>query len=1093
MKNRIVLNISLGATYAVSIFLTALYLRAQNREPQRSAAIASEVKIRPASQPPESTYKPQTDSARAAFVKLPLYFEPNVGQADRGVKFTSHGLGYALYLTSREAVLAAQNSGTPGATMRMRLAGASAAPRVTGVEEWPGRTNYFIGNDSSKWRTNVPTFKRVKYEGVYPGVDLIYYGNQQQLEYDFVVAPGADPRAIRIQLKGAQRIDVNASGDLVAHAGAGELVFHKPLVYQRQGTGGTEKEFVDGRFVLKGKHEVAFEVARYDATRPLVIDPSVNFSTFLGGNSEDAITAVAVDFGGRIYVAGWTRSTNFTTTTNPNQSVNKGPTGACTIPQDNTCGGDAFVARILADGSALDYSTYFGGSGVDRATGLAIDFSSRAFVVGGTFSNDLPTTANAFQSTCPNCTTPFPQNAFIFELNSSGGLLYSSYLGGPGNAGATTASGVALDLPGHPYIVGSIQNSAFPATTGTFQTALSGTTDAFVAKFDTTKSGAASLLAATFLGGTTGGDTLGKAITIENKLNGSVYLTGGTNAASFPVTAGAAQTTFGGTVPCPALSFAYPVFEEVCGDAYVAKFDATLHTGTYLTFLGGKSFDMGLGIVVDAAGDAYVAGGSNSIDFSTTDNSHPTAYTDCTKTGNYCGSSPFWAVLNPAGSTILHSAFIPGTGYGVASAIALDSLENVHLAGVTNSTDLPVLNAVQKALSGGTNVASCTNPRMFCGEPWFAAFSALNFGNFSPMFLSYVNGGTLDTDPVIALNPRDSSLILAGETASSNLPTSQSQSGTTLVQTATGGLEDGFLQGIQVFPSSCTVTWTGPRQTNPPTIAPANWDQPAMWSTGQLPGPDDWVCMNGADLFIDGPLPSGNQAIGNISDLGGNSNVGGGTLEIQSGASLTIGNPPGYVGRMNNLKLEGTLVVNTNITAIGTLTFNGGTITTSDSFAIDGLTTSNGGTLNGPNNGQSGVIAAGGITLTGILNVDTVTFFNGGIGTMSGLFTQIVLTNGAFFSNFPQSATFDVKDSSGISGKAGVIAVTNFGTFMTSVPGESTIISGVFENNGMLNVSAGTTLLLTGGAETSGGVRSMSIRAAFSNLAAPSSHWVPRT
>jgi hypothetical protein len=407
-----------------------------------------------AAQPSGLGNSPRPEQARLieGYGRIPLSFEANDGQTDGRVKFLSRGRGYTMFLTGNEAVLALQSrqssvvsrqlpptlgdrlpSGSadlffrsaafPGffgqrtadlqnksalpspsperqapAVVRLKLVGANPAAKVKGLEELPGKSNYFIGNDPKKWRTNVPNYAKVKYRDIYPGVDLVYYGNQRQLEYDFVVAPGADPSTIRLDVgadgvrpDGGERrspLHIDANGDLVVGTGDGEVRFHKPVVYQPRGPGKGPRnsefriensELFEGRYLLSADNRIGFEVAAYDRTKPLVIDPVLGYSTYLGGSGNDYGQAIAVDAAGNAYVAGYAFSTDFPTAS-PFQAASAG-------------GWDAFVTKLNSTGSALVYSTYLGGSDVDAVgdhNGIAVDAAGDAYVAGLTFSARLP-------------------------------------------------------------------------------------------------------------------------------------------------------------------------------------------------------------------------------------------------------------------------------------------------------------------------------------------------------------------------------------------------------------------------------------------------------------------------------------------------------------------------------------------------------------------------------------------------------------------------------------------------------------------------------------------------------------------------------
>ena len=386
--------------------------------------------------------------------KLALSFEANQGQTDAQVKFLSRGSGYTLFLTGDEAVFSLRGSKADGealnaspqsqptvvpkayAVLRMKLVKANHAAKVTGADELLGKSNYFIGDDPKKWHSNVTTYAKVKYESIYSGIDLVYYGNQRQLEYDFVVAPGADPHRIQFDVRGAKSMGRDKDGDLVFDMAEGEVHWHEPVVYQEKD--GTRQE-ITARYVLKDKNRVGFEVADYDLRRPLFIDPLV-YSTYLGGSGTDFGTGIAVDSSGNAYVTGFTTSTNFPTM-NPLQATYGG-------------GYDAFVAEINPTGSALVYSTYLGGSGDDFGRGIAVDSSGNAYVIGNTLSTDFPT-MNPLQPANAG-----DGDAFVAQLNPTGSaLVYSTYLGG---SGYDSGLGIAADSSGNALVTGYTLSINFP-------------------------------------------------------------------------------------------------------------------------------------------------------------------------------------------------------------------------------------------------------------------------------------------------------------------------------------------------------------------------------------------------------------------------------------------------------------------------------------------------------------------------------------------------------------------------------------------------------------------------------------------------------
>ena len=392
--------------------------------------------------------------------KLPLSFEANRGQTDPQVKFLSRGAGYQLFLLPNEAVLTLEKARAPKeqrkpgdlkglfdrpgremeppAVICMMLLGAGRGVEVTGLEQQTGKSNYFIGNDPTQWRTNLPNYAKVHYHGVYPGVDLVYHGNQQQLEYDFVVAPGADPRKIALRMKGAKRLELNADGDLVLHTSAESVRLRKPVIYQESGGLRTE---VAGGFVLAAKNTVKFRIGKYDSNKPLIIDPVLSYSTFLGGTNFDEGAAIAVDSFGNAYVTGDTRSTDF-----PLAGAEQAASGGVI---------DAFVSKLNSAGTVLLYSTYLGGNNEDFGIGIAVNSFGNAYVTGQTCSTNFPVVAAIQGIQQGEC------NAFVTELDPTGStLVFSTYLGGKG--GADYAAAIAVDFSGNAYVTGQTTADNFP-------------------------------------------------------------------------------------------------------------------------------------------------------------------------------------------------------------------------------------------------------------------------------------------------------------------------------------------------------------------------------------------------------------------------------------------------------------------------------------------------------------------------------------------------------------------------------------------------------------------------------------------------------
>jgi uncharacterized repeat protein (TIGR01451 family) len=542
-------------------------------------------------------------SARARVVedyaKIPLSFEANQGQADPRVRFISRGSNHALFLSPAESVLVLNapevKSGAGSkktipvkrrrAALRISLVNTNPSTMVEGIDELPGKTNYFIGKDSSRWRSNIPNYSRVQYRGVYPGVDLIYYGNPRGIEFDFVVTPGADYRKIQFAVKGARRTRIDSSGDLVLSTAVGEVRQQKPLVYQE--VDGARRG-ISARYVFNGKRRVGFEIGEHDSTKPLIIDPVLDYSTFLGGISTDIGRDIVLDSSGNAYVTGHTFSFNFPVTIDSFDST-----------YANSA--DLFVTKLNASGSAMVYSTYIGGNIDDNGFGIFVDSVGEAYVTGSTSSTDYPTTPGAFQTTFRGGS--FPGDAFVTKLNNTGSaLVYSTFLGGTNSDEAT---GIAVDSLGNAYTTGFTFSTNFPVTPGAFQTTNAGGSfppgDAFITKLNST--GTAPVYS-TLLGGTRFDQ--GSRIVVDSL--GRAFVGGTTNSSDFDITAGAFQTTFGGS---------QSIFEEV-GDAFVTELNDLGTALIYSTYVGGRANDGALDIAINSDGEASICGVTTSVNFPTT-------------------------------------------------------------------------------------------------------------------------------------------------------------------------------------------------------------------------------------------------------------------------------------------------------------------------------------------------------------------------------------------------------------------------------------------------------------------------------------------
>jgi hypothetical protein len=707
-----------------------------------------------------------TAQLAAAYGQVPLSFEANQGQTDSQVRFLSRGSGYALFLTPGETVVSLHKPGGPGndgaavqasadTVLHTRLVGANAAPQVIGLEKLPGTSNYFIGNDPTRWQANVPNYGKVAYQNIYPGINLVYYGNQRQLEYDFVVASGANPGVIKLAFEGAQDMTLDHQGNLVLHTAGGDVVEQAPVLYQQAGGA---RQAISGHYVLGRDDQVGFAVGAYDASRPLVIDPVLSYSTLLGGSRTDLSAdraGIAVDAAGNAYVTGITDSFDFPTTPGTFQTA--------------FAGHPAFVTKLNAAGSALVYSTYLGGSGGDTGRGIAVDAAGNAYVMGDTSSTNFPTTPGAFQTAFGGSIS----HVFVAKLNAAGSaLVYSTYLGGSRNE---FGGGIAVDAAGNAFVTGSTSSTNFPTTPGAFQTANGGGADAFVAKLNAAGS---ALVYSTYLGGS--GTDSPEGIAVDAA--GNAYVTGITRSTNFPTTLGAFQTAFGGG-----------------DDAFVAKLNAAGSALVYSTYLGGSGNDAGSGIAVDAGGNAYVTGDTSSTNFPTT----PSAF----QTTNSGGQDAFVAKLNAAGSALVYSTYLGGSGSDGGRGIAVDAAGNAYVTGGTSSTNFPTANPLQPAFGGGSGDAFVAKLN--------AAGSALVYSTYLGGSGTDANSNISEVGTGIAVDAAGNAYV-TGDTASTNFPTTPGA-----FQTTNHGRVNVFIAKIAPGQAAITSTTTLSSSLNPSVFGQA--------------------------------------------------------------------------------------------------------------------------------------------------------------------------------------------------------------------------------------------------------------------------------
>ncbi|HUO57738.1 MAG TPA: SBBP repeat-containing protein, partial [bacterium] len=797
---------SLGFSYKSLLFLLIGILLACAFTPKKPARVFAQNRT-PASHS-------DLAQAKAILEKVPLYFERNLGQTDHRVEYLSRGSGYTLFFTPRESVLAVEGSGSPvssgpqahhsssnSSVLRVRLHGVGQG-LLKGAEQLQAKADYFIGNDSSRWKTGVPLYSRLKVRDAYPGIDMVYYGNQGKLEYDFVVHPGADPRRIRMDYEGASQAELQ-DGNLVLRLGNRAVAFKAPVVYQESPN---SRKLLKGRYVLAGTNQVSFVVDSYDRSKTLVIDPVLDYSSYLGGMSIGPTggaveNGMAMDASGNVYITGYTQEINFPTTTGALQTL---------VP--NQQAQMAIVVKInpSASGNAqLAYATYLGGVswiyGQNNSSGnnIAVDASGHIYVAGWTNASTFPTTSNAYQPTNGAGTN----EVFVTELDPSASgaaqLVYSTFLLSTGGGGFDL--GMALDSSGNIYLAGDAL-SGYPTTSGAYQT----TGGVFVAELNPTLSGSAQLVYSTRLGGT--GNDYGRNIAVDG--SGHIFVSGYTTSLDFPTTSGAYQTTYPGSQSCfavelnPAASgsaqLVYSTYlgpggqpNGMCldpsgniyltgtttgtnfptsagaylptpvsstdGYAFVSKINPSASGSAQLafsTYLAGNNGSNGNAVTVDSGGNIYVTGNTYSTNFPTTSGAYQT--TDPDVQANHV----FVTKLNPAlsgNAQLVYSTYIAGVG-GMSSGenakgIGLDSQGRIVVVGYAQGTTYPsTAGAYQSVINGGE-------------FPFVSILDTTKTGSAQLVYSTYVGGGSSDAGLAMVVDS-SGNIYLTGSTSSTNFPLS---------------------------------------------------------------------------------------------------------------------------------------------------------------------------------------------------------------------------------------------------------------------------------------------------------------------------------
>jgi uncharacterized repeat protein (TIGR01451 family) len=765
-------------------------------------------------------------NARAILGQLPIIFEPNQGQADSRAKFLASGPGYNLFLTTSGAVLAlrtahASGQGTSERFVSMKLVGANPATALSGADPLPGKSNYLIGNDPHKWHSGISQFGGVRYASVYPGIDLIFYGNQGHLEYDFRVAPGADLSQAELQFDGASKLELSGGDLILTGADAGGLRLQAPQVYQRDGDRHTP---VAGHFVLRAANRVGFEIGAYDRSRELIIDPVLDFSTYFGGSGTETSPSVAVNGNGNIYIAGTTQGSpapsfpNGPTVGNPPQTL-IGPLSLTTTSPSHI-----FVAEIdPSQPATVVYETFIGGTGTDTSIGIGVDNSGDAYIVGNTSSTDFPIAGIPYQTapeTKTQCTgSPTCTSVFVTELNPTGSAppIYSSYLSGNGD---DQASGMAIDTRGDVFITGTTTSNDTPSPTDAFpatylpvpyQSTPKTSPQFFATEVNTRIPSVGGIAYSTYFGGATPAPAVavGGGIAVDSL--GNMYFSGTTNfynsgsgqfgdsgqSEDFPIL-NAYQPCLDTPPPlvllnpntCSAPTTPYPT------DAFVAKINPQGAVGLQLlwsTYFGGSVNETGPAVAVDSqAGNIYLTGETNSSDFNLPTGIAPfqlcldtppvtPPVLTCSVTSTPTTPALFDAYVarlsnpvqngsgTPVNVALNYFTYLGGTGNDSAAAIAVlnspssTPLNDVVITGTTNSIDFPTTaGAFQTTLNGAQNAFFAqinTNTTVSQGE----------VGSFSTYYPHIAPGGNgVDRGTSVAVDVNLNSYI-AGDTTSANL------------------------------------------------------------------------------------------------------------------------------------------------------------------------------------------------------------------------------------------------------------------------------------------------------------------------------------
>jgi hypothetical protein len=695
---------------------------------------------------------------------LPSFFIPNTGQMDAAIRYFVQTPDLRAGFSADAAVFQMHDL-----SLRIRFAGANSQATIVGVDRLTAQANFLIGNRPENWSTHVPLYREIRYRNLYPGIDVTYAGVGPRIKSEFLVGPGADPNSIRLEYSSADNValDIDSSGALVVrgeHISARE---EPPVVYQESSSGRVR---IAGRYALRDGLTVGFEIGAYDRALPLIIDPVLSYATYLGGSGLGAVTGVAVDSFGDLYATGWTEATNFPVV-GPVQASNQGNV-------------DVFIAKLNAAGSALEYATYIGGNGDDRAAGIAVDGSGLVYVTGSTASTNFPLV------TPVSSTLGGGRDAFALKLNASGtALVYSTYLGGT-NTDSGTA--IAVDASGNAYFAGDTMSANFPVLHAV-QPVLGGGTDSFLVKL--TSAGAISF--STFLGGV--GNEHSGGVAVDSSDN--VYIAGGTTSTNFPVV-GSIQAVNGGGE-----------------NAFLAKINSTGTAIVYSTYLGGSGGGGGAGaseeangVAVDASGNAYLAGVTNSANFPVTIGALQTSYNGV--------QDAFAAKVNTAGNALVYSTYLGGSSFNWISGLAVSSIGNIYVAGYTSSPDFPTVAPIQTGFNG----------------LYDAFVSEINATGNALVFSTYYGGTGAEVANAIALDS-NANMFAGGQTSSLNLPLVGP------IQSANTGGSTGWLARIG-------VTVPPPQIPSAVSVSPSSGNGSSVTLTAQFSDPGGGAALTAVVLLV---------------------------------------------------------------------------------------------------------------------------------------------------------------------------------------------------------------------------------------------------